>query len=33
MRKEIKRPRDVNQLGKFVVDVATGEQESSLEGR
>ena len=31
MRKEVKRPRDANQLAKFIVDVATGEQESSLE--
>ena len=26
-----KRPRDTNQLAKFIVDVATGEQEDSLE--
>ena len=31
MRKPVKRPRDPNQLAKFVVDVATGEQEASLE--
>lgn len=31
MRKEVKRPRDSNQLAKFVVDVATGEREASLE--
>ena len=31
MRKEVKRPRDPNQLAKFIVDVATGEQEPSLE--
>ena len=26
-----KRPRDTNQLAKFIVDVATGEQKDSLE--
>ena len=31
MRKEVKRPRDLTLLGKFIVDVATGEQEASLE--
>lgn len=31
MRKEVKRPRDSNQLAKFVVDVATGQQEPSYE--
>ena len=31
MKKEVKRPRDANQLAKFIVDVATGEQESSRE--
>lgn len=31
MKKPAKRPRDVNQLGKFIVDVATGEQEESFE--
>ena len=31
MRKEVKRPRDANQLGKFIVDAATGEQEISYE--
>ena len=29
MNKEVKRPRDANQLGKFIVDVATGEREDS----
>ena len=31
MRKDVKRPRDANQLAKFIVDVATGEKESSIE--
>ena len=31
MKQEVKRPRDANQLAKFIVDVATGEQESSCE--
>ena len=31
MRKEVKRPSDQNQLAKFVLDVATGEQEASHE--
>ena len=31
MRKEVKRPRDANQLGKFIVDVTTGEQEATYE--
>lgn len=31
MRKEVKRPRDPNQLAKFIVDVAIGEQEGSRE--
>jgi len=31
MRKEVKRPRDPNQLAKFIVDVATGEQKASYE--
>ena len=31
MQKEVKRLRDANQLAKFIVDVATGEQESSRE--
>ena len=31
MKKPVKRPRDANQLAKFIVDVATGEQEASLE--
>ncbi len=31
MRKEVKHPRDANQLGKFIVDVATGEQEATYE--
>lgn len=31
MREEVKRPRDQNKLAKFVVDVATGEREASLE--
>lgn len=31
MDKYVKRPRDPNQLGKFIVDVATGEREGSLE--
>ena len=31
MRKEVKRPRDPNQLAKFIVDVTTGKQEASLE--
>ena len=31
MRKEVKRPRDANQLAKFVVDVATGEREANFE--
>ena len=31
MQKDIKRPRDANQLAKFIVDVATGEQEASRE--
>ena len=31
MLKPVKRPRDANQLAKFIVDVATGEREASLE--
>lgn len=31
MEKPVKRPRDVSLLGKFIVDVATGEREASLE--
>ena len=31
MKKLVKRPRDANQLARFIVDVATGEQEDSLE--
>ena len=31
MKKEVKRPRDAHQLAKFIVDVATGEQEPSLD--
>ncbi|MCY4613805.1 MAG: hypothetical protein OXB94_09320 [Nitrospira sp.] len=31
MKQEVKRPRDANQLAKFVVDVATGEREASQE--
>ena len=31
MKKQVKRPREVNQLAKFIVDVATGEQDSSIE--
>ena len=31
MRTKARRPRDTNQLAKFIVDVATGEQEGSLE--
>ncbi|MCY4132614.1 MAG: hypothetical protein OXF39_08245 [Nitrospira sp.] len=31
IRKEVKRPRDVNQLAKFIVAVVVGEQESSHE--
>ena len=31
MLKSVKRPRDANQLAKFIVDVATGEREASLE--
>ena len=27
----LKRPRDTNQLAKLIVDVATGERETSLE--
>lgn len=30
MRKSVERPRDVNQLGNFIVDVATGDQEESF---
>ena len=29
MNKEAKRPRDANQLAKFIVDVATGEREAT----
>ena len=29
MNKEAKRPRDANQLAKFIVDVATGEREET----
>ena len=29
MKKEVKRPRDANQLAKFIVDVATGEREEA----
>ena len=29
--KSVKRPRNANQLAKFIVDVATGEQGASLE--
>lgn len=29
MKKEAKRPRDANQLAKFIVDVATGEREEA----
>lgn len=29
MKKAVKRPRDANQLAKFIVDVATGEREDS----
>lgn len=31
MQKPVKRPRNVNQLAKFIVDVATGERKASLE--
>lgn len=32
MSKKLKRPRDTNQLGKLIVDIATGEaDESSLD--
>ena len=29
MKQEVKRPRDPNQLAKFIVDVAKGEREDS----
>ncbi len=31
IKKDVKRPSDVNQLAKFIVDVATGEREASIE--
>ena len=31
MQQEVKRPRDANQLAKFIVDVATGEQDATCE--
>ena len=31
MKKDVKRPRDANQLAKFIGDVATGKREASLE--
>lgn len=31
MKQEVKRPRDPNQLAKFIVDVATGERDDSTD--
>lgn len=31
MEKKPKRPRDANQLAKFVIDVATGERKADIE--